>query len=238
MKEIQELINNTKKYDKAVIQKSFKSKKNTVAYVTFDKKPRVIKWFVPGLKKGMITEYNILKKGSANLNIPMVYEMDEKHNVITTQYIIGENLCDIINDENTSIDEKQRLIMLLADWYFKFHNFFKKDDHFIIKGDATLRNFIFADKIWGVDFEESRIGKPVEDIAGICSSILSTDPMFTNVKFQLCKLFIESYIKQAPGRIIKINDEISYALLEKIQWRPDKEEKLRKYCKKIKIEGL
>jgi len=238
MKEIEELINNTEKYNKAVVQKSFKSKKNTVAYVTLNKKSRVIKWFVPGLKKSMITEYSILKKGSAKLNIPTVYEIDEKNNVITTQYIIGENLCDIINDKNTSIDEKQRLILLLADWYIKFHNFFKKDDRFTIQGDSTLRNFIFADNIWGVDFEESRIGKPVEDIAGICSSLLTTDPIFTKEKFQLCKLFIDSYIKQAPGRILKINNEIAYALLEKIQWRPEQEDMLRKYCKKIKIYGL
>lgn len=238
MKEIEELVKNTEKYKKAVIQKPFKSKKNTVAYVTLNKKPRVLKWFVPGLKRQMKTEYSILKQGSAKLNIPTVYEIDEKNNVITTQYIIGENLCDIINDKNTSNNEKQRLIILLANWYIKFHNFFKNEDQFIIRGDSTLRNFIFTDKIWGVDFEESRTGRPVEDIAGMCTSILTTDPMFTKEKIQLCKLFIDTYIKQAPGRVLKVNGEIAYAILEKIQWRPDEEETLRKYSKKIRINGL
>lgn len=238
MKDIAELVKNTKKYKKAVIQKTFKSKKNTVAYVTLNKKPRVLKWFVPGLKRQMKTEYSILKKGSKKLNIPAVYEIDDKNNVITTQYIIGENLCDIINDKNTSINEKQRLIILLVDWYIKFHNYFKNKNQFIIRGDSTLRNFIFTDKIWGVDFEESRTGQPVEDIAGICSSILTTTPMFTKEKFKLCKLFIDTYIQQAPGRILNVNEEIAYAILEKIQWRQDEEETLRKYCNKIRINGL
>ena len=71
----------------------------------------------------------------------------------------------------------------------------------------------------------------------MCTSILTTDPMFTKEKIQLCKLFIDSYIKQAPGRIVKVNDEIAYAIIEKIKWRQDEEETLRKYSKKIRING-
>jgi hypothetical protein len=153
-------------------------------------------------------------------------------------YIIGENLCDIINDENASFSEKKRLTILLAEWFYEFHNFFKTEDQFRIRGDSTLRNFILTDRIWGVDFEESRIGKVIEDIAGICSSILSTDPMFTSEKFQLCKIFIEAYTNLAPGRILNVNDEVALALLEKIQFRPDDEETLRKYSNSIKEKGL
>ena len=238
MWEIEELIKNSKNYKKAVIQEKFNSKKNTVAYVTIKNKPRVIKWFVPGLKSQMNTEYNVLKKGSSKINIPTIYEMDKENNVLVMNYIIGENLCDIINNEITTFDEKKRLMVLLAEWYYNFHNHFKTEDKFRIRGDSTLRNFIFTDRIWGVDFEESRIGKVVEDIAGMCSSILSTDPMFTSEKFQLCKIFIEYYTKLAPGRILNINGEIAYSLLEKIQWRPDDEEILRKYSKKIRQKGL
>ena len=126
---------------------------------------------------------------------------------------------------------------MLAEWFVKFHNHFKSDDQFRIRGDPTLRNFIFTDRIWGVDFEESRFGKVIEDIAGLCSSILSTDPMFTSEKFQLCKIFIDTYVNLAPGRIVNVNDEIAYALLEKIQWRPDEEEALRKYITSNCIQG-
>ena len=238
MKKIEDLVQNVKKYKNATIQKSFKSKKNTVAYVTIKDKPRVLKWYVPGLQKNMQNEYSILKKGSSKLNIPTPFEMDEKNNVIISNYITGENLCDIINNEKTTTGEKQRLMVLLAEWFIDFHNYFKTKEGFCIRGDSTLRNFILTDRVWGVDFEESRQGKIVEDIAGMCASILSTDPMFTSEKFQLCQKFIDEYIKKAPGRILNVNDEIAYALLEKIQWRPTQEETLRKYGKKIREQGL
>jgi len=238
MRNIEDLVNNKKKYNDAVIQLQFKSKKNIVAYVTLKNKPRVLKWFVPGLKRQMNAEYNVLKKGSSKLNIPIIHEKDEKNNVLILNYIVGENLCDIINDEDTSEREKERLIILLAQWFFDFHNHFKTKEEFLIRGDPSLRNFIFTDRIWGVDFEESRIGKPVEDIAGMCASILSTEPMFTGEKFQLCEKFIEYYLNLAPGRINNLENEISYSLLEKIQWRPNDEEILRKYSKMIRKKGL
>ena len=238
MRNIEDLVKNKKKYNDAVIQLQFKSKKNIVAYVTLKNKPRVLKWFVPGLKRQMNAEYNVLKKGSSKLNIPIIHEKDEKNNVLILNYIIGENLCDIINDKETSEREKERLIILLAQWFFDFHNHFKSKEEFLIRGDPSLRNFIFTDRIWGVDFEESRIGKPVEDIAGMCASILSTEPMFTDEKFQLCEKFIDYYLNLAPGRINNLESEISYSLLEKIQWRPNDEEILRKYSKMIRKKGL
>jgi len=238
MRDIAELIQNVSKYKDAIVQVRLKSKKNTVAYVTMDEKPRVLKWFVPGLKKQMKAEYEVLKEGSSKLNIPTIHDLDEENNLLIMGYIAGENLCDIINNENTPTNEKQKLIVLLAKWFADFHNHFKTQVQFRIRGDPTLRNFIFNDKIWGVDFEESRMGVPSEDIAGACASILSTDPMFTKEKFELCKLFLESYEKSAPGRIKNISNEIAYAILEKIQWRPRDEEVLRKYSKIIKNYGL
>ena len=122
MKDIEELIKNSKKYKNMLIQKRFESKKNTVGYVILNDKPRVLKWYAPGFKKNMEAEYAILKKGSSKLNMPTPLEKDENYNVITMSYIIGENLCDVINNENTSNSEKQRLILLLAEWFSKFHN--------------------------------------------------------------------------------------------------------------------
>jgi tRNA A-37 threonylcarbamoyl transferase component Bud32 len=238
MKNINELVSDDNKYKKAVVHQEFKSKKNTVAYVTLKNKPRVLKWFVPGFKRQMHIEYNVIKKGSSYLNIPHLYNKDDKNNVLVIGYIIGENLCDVVNDDKTSFDEKKRLMVLLADWYAKFHNFYKTEDEFRIHGDSILRNFILSDRIWGVDFEESRMGKPAEDIAGMCSSILSTDPMFTSEKFKLCKVFMDSYKKSVDWNIGNMNAEISYALLEKIQWRPEDEEILRKHSKQIRERGL
>ncbi len=132
----------------------------------------------------------------------------------------------------------KNLYAVSADWLAAFHDHFKTDNGFRIRGDCSLRNFILKDGIWGVDFEESRIGKPVEDVASLCASILSTDPMFTTEKFKLCQKFLEAYNKSAKWSLDKINDEIGYALLERIQWRPKDEENLRKYAKNIRKNGL
>lgn len=237
MKNIEEFIKNCDDYDKIVIQKSFKSKKNTVAYVTIDNKPRVLKFFVPGLKENMEKEYQILEKGK-KLNIPNVYKKDDKNNFLTMNYIAGENLCDVINDKKTTFKEKKRLMELLAEWFNNFHNHFKTDEEFFIRGDSNLRNFILNDQIWGLDLEETRKGQPTEDIADLCSSILTTDPMFTNEKYSLCKKLITSYVEKAPGRVKNIDLEVSYSILKKIQYRPEDEEILRKHAKKIRKHGL
>lgn len=238
MKDIEELINSKKKYKKAKLQKRLEGKKNTVSYVLLNDKPRVIKWFAPGLQRNMETEYSILKKGSSKLDIPILLEKDENNNVLVLNYIMGENLCDVINSEETSSDEKKRLMILLGRWFAQFHTHFKTADQYRIRGDAILRNFILTDRIYGVDFEESRFGKPVEDIATMCASILSTDPMFTNEKIQLCRTFIDSYEKSVKWGLMNVSNEIAYALLERIQWRPDDEDALRKFSERIRINGL
>jgi len=214
MKDIEELIKNVEKYKNALIQQKFKSKKNTVAYVILDGKPRILKWFAPGFARKMEMEYSTPKKGSSALNMPFSYEKDSDNNVLLMNYIMGENLCDVINDEKTISSENQRIMILLAGWFARFHRYFKKEDHIIIRGDSILRNFILADCIWGIDFEESRMGKPVEDIASMCSSILSTDPIFTSEKFKLCKTFIKSYEESVNWSLENINEEVAYALLE------------------------
>lgn len=238
MKDIKELINSSKKYKNAIVQKRFDSKKNTVSYVILNEKPRILKWFAPGFKKNMDIEYYILKKGSSKLSMPTPLVKDEDDIVIAMRYIIGENLCDVINDENTTFDENKKTISMLAEWFANFHEHFKTEDKFRIRGDSILRNFILTDRIWGVDFEESRIGNPIEDMAGMCASILSTGPMFTEEKIKLCKIFMESYQKSASWHLENVNEEIAYALLEKIQWRQEHEETLRKYAEQIRKKGL
>ncbi|MDH7518009.1 MAG: hypothetical protein QHH19_06685 [Candidatus Thermoplasmatota archaeon] len=238
MRDINELIKNSEKYKDAQVQKSFESKKNTVVYVTIDNKPRVLKWYVPGLKRNMETEYSVLKKGFPKISMPSPLEKDDENNVIVMSYITGKNLCDVINDVSVSMSEKKKILCLLANWFTAFHEHFKTEDGFRIRGDSNIKNFILKEEIWGVDFEESRVGKPVEDIASLCASILSTDPMFTSEKFELCRTFLDAYKKSAKWPMDNVNDEIGYALLERIQWRPEDEETLRRYAKRIRKQGL
>jgi hypothetical protein len=62
--------------------------------------------------------------------------------------------------------------------------------------------------------------------------------MFTDEKFKLSQMFLDTYQKAAQWNIEQINAEISYALLERIQWRPNDEDTLRKYATKIRQKGL
>jgi tRNA A-37 threonylcarbamoyl transferase component Bud32 len=239
MRDIQELIENVEKYKNVLLQRRFESKKNTVGYVVYNGQPRILKWFVPGLKQNMDLEYSILKKGFSDITMPSPLEKDVENNVLVMSYIMGENVCDIVNDLRMVLGEKQKVVHLLADWFVNFHSFFKSDDGFRLRGDATLKNFILSrGRIWGVDFEESRIGKPSEDLATLCVSLLSTDPMFTDEKFQLCQIFLDSYRKSVKWDVEQLNADISYALLERIQWRPKDEEILRKYATRIRNKGL
>src|SRR5512137_271415 len=151
MRDIKKLIENVDKYKTAVLQKRFESKKNTVAYVVFNGQPRILKWFVPGLKQNMEIEYSVLKKGFSNLTIPSPFEKDTENNVIVMSYIMGENICDIVNNPQKILEEKIKVVHLLADWFVNFHTFFKSEDGFRLRGDANLKNFILSrGHIWGV----------------------------------------------------------------------------------------
>jgi tRNA A-37 threonylcarbamoyl transferase component Bud32 len=239
MRDIKDLLDTVERYKNVRVQKRFESKKNTVVYALINDQPRILKWFVPGLKQNMNIEFTVLKKGFSTLAIPSPFEKDTENNVLVMSYILGENVCDIINSLHLNLDEKKKVVHLLADWFVRFHTFFKTEENFRIRGDATLRNFLLnRGKIWGVDFEESRQGKPNEDLATLCASVLSTEPMFTNEKFQLCQTFLHAYRNAANWEIENMNTEISYALLERIQWRPIHEEILRKYASKIRQKGL
>lgn len=230
------IITSDEKYKNSYIKHSYqelKSKKNTVCYVIYDGKPRILKWFAPGFKKNMENEYRILHDLS-DFRVPFVFKKDEKNNVLIMSYINGINLCDFINDTNYEFDEKRRIAILLSKWFSDFHKKLKNHDKKIIHGDSTLRNFIISNDIFGLDFEESRQGKLIEDIADISASILTSNPMFENEKFDLCKIFIKSYKDKTQSKLKDINNEISYSVLKKSQWRSDQQDILRMQANMIK----
>lgn len=234
MNKIKELIKNNEKYKQIVIQKRLTSKKNEAYLVKFNGKSCILKFFTTTLKKTIEMEYSILNIGSSKLNIPAPVKLDVENNVILISYINGVNLCDVINNKKTKSFEKQRIMHLLAKWLFNFHTFFQKSDKILIRGDSILRNFILTDRMWGVDFEESRYGQPMDDIACMCASILSTNPIFTDEKFILSSLLISNYEKLMHQELYDINNQISSALLENIQWRKNEKENIRKFADKIR----
>jgi hypothetical protein len=211
-----------------------RSKKNSVISMNIipkDEKTRtlVAKMFIAGRFEN---ELSILKSSwSHRLAVPEVLEARE--DVILMNFISGETLVDRINRTFES-----HLIDKLAEWYYNYHRV-----HGQIKGDPRLRNFIVHnDQIFGVDFEESREGLWMVDIAGVCASLLDTDPIFDLRKRILSWRLLEKYLSlfPVPPRNETVYTDfitgIADTLLQTSQWREDR--KILELSEKIRDEGL
>ena len=122
------------------------------------------------------------------------------------------------------IGKKNEIIKSLAGWLTDFHKafYYKK----LIRGDCSLRNFMWDGHfVWGLDLEDCRKGRPVEDVADACSSVLASSPEFTEEKVDLCRLLILKYKELAPITSLEdVAEETAVALESKAQWREDKGE--------------
>lgn len=194
MKSIEQLIREIDNFSTCVIHKRFKSKKNNVALITNNGSLQVIKLYAENKKANMKKEIFILQKTDTHLKTPGVKSYNFKNNYLLMEYISGVNACDYINDDKISFQEKQTIMVQLADWFSSFHTFFKKQNISYLRGDAILRNFIITSgTIYGVDFEEATQGHISEDIATFCASIITTHPVNTYEKERLCNLFLSKY---------------------------------------------
>lgn len=214
MEHLQNTLNKIERYSTAVVQKRFISKKNTVGMVRFEGKTCVFKLYHPQHEESMNREIKILSKASPVVPVPSIIEKDYENHMLILDYIAGENLCDILNDSSNSIEKKHRTMELLSDWFVAFHSSFKTKNGFLIRGDSNLRNFVYNDTIWGIDFEEVRPGIPEEDIGQLCASLLTSDPLFTDEKIHLCQLFITSYERSSSTKLLDINRHIRNSLDE------------------------
>ena len=211
-----------------------KSKKNTVISMNIHPKGAesitlVAKMFIAGRFKN---ELSILKSSwSHGLTVPEV--LDARDDVILMSFIPGEPFVDRINQTF-----EPHLIDKLAEWYYDYHRV-----HGQIKGDPRLRNFIIQDdQIFGVDFEESREDLWMVDIAGVCASLLDTDPIFDRRKRTLSWRFLEKYLSLYPvrpgGETVSTDfiTAIADTLKQTSQWRDDRE--ILELSEKIRAEGL
>ena len=177
-------------------------------------------------------ELFILKTSWAQgLAVPRVLEA--RNGVILMEYIPGEPFVDRINRTF-----EPHLIDKLAEWYYNYHRV-----HGQIKGDPRLRNFIIQnDQIFGVDFEESREDVWMVDIAGVCASLLDTDPIFDPRKQKLSLQFLEKYLSfypVSPRQETTYSDFISTladTLKQTAEWRKDST--ILELSTKIRTEGL
>ena len=209
-----------------------KSKKNTVISLKISSTGTklhtvVAKLFIAGRFQN---ELSILKTSWAQgLAVPLVLEA--RDDVILMEFIPGELFVDRINRTFDPL-----LIDKLAEWYNNFHQ-----AHGKVKGDPRLRNFIIQDdQIFGVDFEETREDLWMVDIAGVCASLLDTNPIFDSRKLTLSWRFLEKYLSFHIGPRETIYSDFISTLADTLkqtsEWRKDS--KILELSEKIRTEGL
>ena len=194
MKALEENLLKIPTYQELRVNQVFPSKKNIVALVSNKDNQYILKWYQSCTTRALKQEIYILQTAKNTLAVPNIISYDLNNNVVCMDYLTGTNLCDIINDETVSIHTKKEHIKSLAEWFSTFHQFFNNNQTYLIHGDAILRNFITSNKtLYGLDFEETKQGKPIEDISFLCASILTTHPKNTDEKKELSDVFIETY---------------------------------------------
>ena len=224
------------RYGKDVIIASvsrLKSKKNTVISLKITSTgtrihTEVAKLFIAGRFQN---ELSILKSSWAQgLTVPRVLEA--RNGVILMEFIPGQPFVDRINHTF-----EPHLIDLLAEWYYKYHQV-----HGQIKGDPRLRNFIIQNgQVFGVDFEESQEGDWILDIAGVCASLLDTNPIYDARKRKLCWQFLEKYlslngIQQNENINADFISILADILKQTSEWRKDS--RILELSETIRADGL
>ncbi len=205
-----------------------KSKKNEVFLISLGNTPfphhdRVIfkKYCTPCSS----IEENLLNKlYSSNVAVPKILQQDRGY--IILEYIDGQNLCDILN---ATLDPKYAC--MLAEWFAKFHQALPASNGIVtLKGDARLRNFIVRDgHCYGLDFEESRDGSFLNDIAEAAGSIFDTnpgieDPLFYPAKLMLVSKFLKAYIEARHSEAAKkeLRDRFAAAFIQILKETADR----------------
>jgi len=152
--------------------------------------------------------------------------------VILMEYVPGENLVDSLNRTFS-----RRTVERIANWYYAFHVLTQS-----IKGDPILRNFISSkDGLVGIDFEESGPGSWLEDIGGICASVLDTRPVFDVRKQALAWHLLETYLRLRgsstdPETERMFIDEVADALGRTADRRKDHE--LQNLSQRVRDSGI
>jgi tRNA A-37 threonylcarbamoyl transferase component Bud32 len=210
-----------------------RSRKNVVLHLTVSSKKLksielVAKMFVDGMYD---TELRILLSSwKHHLAVPEVLEA--RDGVILMPLIPGRPLVDVINSTFDPL-----LIDKLAQWYYNYHS-----AHRLIKGDPRLRNFLYHENtLYGIDFEESRLGSWTLDIAGISASLLDTHPIFDPRKRTLCWRLLDAYLSLlGQERDATVENEFTTVVADTLQqtsvWRRDS--KILELSERIRTEGL
>lgn len=206
------------------IVKQFPSRKNKVCLVDREGWRLVLKVY-DNDRCG--NEAEVLRAARrAGIAVPEVVETSD--HALLMEFIPGRAVNDYL--ETASMGEK---VLGVAEWLATFHKAFRSGDNVLVRSDAIFKNFIVSDRIYGIDFELSHMGRPEEDVGEALAYLLDTDPMFSDVKFGLGVRFVECYEK-ASGILLKdIEAGIGGALRDAARFRPAQHDLLIKKADEI-----
>ena len=206
--------------------KKFPSRKNSVYLVERDGRELVLKLYENARWR---TEADTLDMAlRAGIAVPEVVELKEK--AMLMSFIPGPSVNDFL--EADGMDEK---VLEVAGWLAAFHRAFMQGEMVRLKSDAIFKNFIVSDRIYGIDFELSRPGRPEEDVGEALAYLLDTRPMFTEAKFELGRKFIEHYEKESGMVLWDIDASVARSLEEAAAFRPGQAEFLKKKAAEIRL---
>ena len=180
-------------------------------------------------------EYEVLQKldeGGVAVPEPVGFGDDW----LACEMVHGPTLMDLVNE-----GEKDGLIVEdLPRWLAEFHSGMAEGRHNRIKGDCNLRNFLApaGGGLVGIDFEGFSYGRPVEDVAEACASLLSSNPPFTPGKLNLSKILIKNYREASGDGLEDLDKQVTRSLIESSKWRPNHREWLWRWAIQVEVWGL
>ncbi|MFZ5969085.1 MAG: RIO1 family regulatory kinase/ATPase [Bacillota bacterium] len=210
--EHEKLLYQNKEIKNYRIEEKFYSKKNYVYKVRIfyhddTEAMGVIKVYNDN-RDALYKEVQMLRKlKEYGMNVPVVHFVGEDYLIM--EYINGNTLLEIIShlEEGKRINHNGRLITTsclvveICKWLKSFYEAakdFSRED--VIFGDTHLRNFILADQLYGIDFENCTIGKGESDCGKMCAYILTYAPAFTPWKQQFTKELIRGFTEYLSFR--------------------------------------
>ncbi|WP_312644688.1 hypothetical protein [Hydrogenoanaerobacterium sp.] len=167
----------------------FLSKRNHVYLVSTDDAhfPKAVLKSFGGNNNGFLAERQAAQLlREHHIAVPQMLFMEEQS--IVYEHIEGKVLVDYLDvlEQPAHSDEVFGIFNLLCQWlaqcYAALESAYGRE---MVLGDAHLRNFIYADKIYGVDFECVKEGKKEADIAALAVFTLVYSPICTQQKYRL-----------------------------------------------------
>ena len=198
-------------FEGLIFKGRFQSRKNDVYLVGRDGKQMVLKLYRNDRCQVEFETLNAAHK--AGVPVPSTIEMREK--ALLMEYVPGMTVNDYLG--TAQMDE---MVLGVADWLASYHRAFYADGLVRLKSDAIFKNFIASDRVYGIDFELSRPGRPEVDVGEALAYFLSTYPTFTDDKYHLSGTFIERYERRSGIQLQDVDTRIAESLREEATFRP------------------